>query len=181
MLRILLWCLKQSGGERDSLVLLEKQKEYPRLQQAPRLALSLYTQSYGDFSTAVWGETHSRDIPQSPPAPLAADQLTGICRLPDTFFLPQNYWLYLSIFLPLIWARSPTSMHFQTGFVTCKDYRAGLESQRQGVQISGLTSLPRLYPENASEEETSKYKLNKSYITFLIPMDSSENTQLCTV
>lgn len=38
--------------KRDYLVLLEKQKEYPRLQQAPRLAPSLYTQSYGDFSTA---------------------------------------------------------------------------------------------------------------------------------
>lgn len=39
--------------ERGCLVLLEKQKEYPRLQQAPRLALSLYTQSCGDFSTAA--------------------------------------------------------------------------------------------------------------------------------
>lgn len=37
----------------DCLVLVEKQKEHPRLQQAPRLALSLYTQSYGDFSTAA--------------------------------------------------------------------------------------------------------------------------------
>lgn len=37
--------------KRGCLVLSEKQK-YPRLQQAPRLALSLYTQSCGDFWTA---------------------------------------------------------------------------------------------------------------------------------
>lgn len=110
--------------KRDYLVLLEKQKEYPRLQQAPRLAPSLYIQSYGDFSTAVWGETHSREtFPNPLAAPLARDQLTGICRLPDTFFLLQNHWLHSSVFLPLIWACSPTSLHFQTGFVTCKDYR----------------------------------------------------------
>lgn len=143
--------------KRDYLVLLEKQKEYPRLQQAPRLAPSLYAQSYGDFSTAVWGETHSRETFPNPfAAPLARDQLTGICRLPDTFFLLQNHWLHSSVFLPLIWACSPTSLHFQTGFVTCKDYRAVFESQRQGVQISGLTNPPRLHPENGSFRERNK-------------------------
>lgn len=162
--------------KRDWLGLLEKQKEYPSPQQAPRLALSLYTRSYGGCLTA-----EEKPIPERFPEPLAAPWATASSQVSAGFhFLPSTELLTPLISFSSINLGCPTSLHFQAGFVTCKDYRAVSESQRQGVHAQHAKALSREC-DFQRRKQRSKHKPKKSYITFFIPKDSSENSQLCTM
>lgn len=96
-----------------------------------------------------------RDIPWSPCCSSGQRPAHRYLQ-PSRHLLPSTQLLTPLISFSSINLGSPTSLHFQTGFVTCKDNRTGFESQRRGVKISGLTNLPRLYPENGTFREGNK-------------------------
>lgn len=111
-----------------------------------------------------------RDIPWSLAAPLARDQLTGICSLPDTFFLLHNCWLHSSVFLPLS-QLSNWICHMQGQQSWFWFPKARSEDQWLNQPAKALSRECDFQ----RRKQISKYKLNKSYITFLIPKDCSEN------
>lgn len=99
----------------------------------------------------------------------------------STFFLLQTYWLHSSVFLPLIWAL-PQACTSKLDLLHART--SGLFLNPKGKECRSAAQHARALSRECGfqrRKQISKYKLNKSYITFWIPKNSSENSLLCTV